>query len=148
MGEAQLIDPESIPFERRLHADIAERGLKDVVHFVGRRADIPDLLAASDIFAMVSQEGFSLVYLEAMAASLPVVAERSGGAPEVVIEGETAFLIEPGDIPGLAQALIQLLGDAKLRARMGAAGRRHVEAQFAPPRVSQIASDALRHFAG
>ena len=102
MGEAQLIDPESIPFERRLHADIAERGLKDVVHFVGRRADIPDLLAASDIFAMVSQEGFGLVFLEAMAASLPVVAERSGGAPEVVIEGESAFLIKPGDIPGLA----------------------------------------------
>ena len=94
---------------RQLAADL---GLAGRVHFLGQRRDIPDLLAALDIFVLPSHsEGVSLALLEAMAAGLPVIATAVGGLPEVVTDGENGLLIPPKDPEALAAALARLLAD-------------------------------------
>lgn len=101
------------------------------VKFLG---DIPDeklgaIYAQSDIFAMTSMphkhsvEGFGLVYLEAGAHGLPVVAHAIGGVPEAVIDGETGLLVAPGNIAALTAAFARLIDDPALRRRLGEAGR-------------------------
>ena len=70
----------------------------------------------ADVFALPSlQEGFGLVFLEAMAAGLPIVAAHAAAVPEVVPDGEAGILVPPGDVDALAEALIRLLKDEKLR---------------------------------
>jgi len=101
------------------------------VRFLG---DVPDeklgeLYAQADIFAMTSMphkhsvEGFGLVYLEAGAHGLPVIAHDIGGVPEAVTHEETGLLVAPGDTPALTQAFSRLLADPALRQRLGQAGR-------------------------
>ena len=82
-------------------------------------------------------EGFGIVYLEASASGLPVVAARSGGAAEAVIENETGLLVPPDDPAALAQALHRLLIDPEMRQRMGRAGRRWVETEMNWDRVGR-----------
>lgn len=87
--------------------------------------------AACDVFVLPSnQEGFGIVFLEAMAHSKPVVAARAGGAPEVVVEGETGLLVEHGNRAALVAALRSLLADRERRRQLGEAGRRRLEANF------------------
>ena len=111
--------------------DQAAAGADFPVKFLG---DIPDeqlgpIYAQADIFAMTSMphkhsvEGFGLVYLEAGAHGLPVIAHAIGGVPEAVLEGETGLLVAPGDSAALTAAFARLLGDPALRRRLGAAGR-------------------------
>ena len=76
------------------------------------------------------REGLGMVFLEAAAARLPVVSYSSGGIPEAVIDGETGFLAPEGDVSALAERVRHVVADAELAARLGAAGRRRVEAQF------------------
>ncbi len=66
----------------------------------------------------------------------PVVCSRAGGMPEVVVEGETALLAEPGDPASLAACLARLIEDPALRQRLGTAGRRRYEARFMPERMA------------
>ena len=87
--------------------------------------------ATCSIFVLPStQEGFGIVFLEAMAHSKPVVAIHAGGVPEVVIDGETGLLVDPGNPQALRTALAQLLADASLRKRLGSAGRHHLEESY------------------
>ncbi len=112
----------------RLQAEIDRLELTDRVILTGFRSQIPDVMAAFDVFCLPSLwEGFGMVLIEAMAEARPVVASRAGSIPEVVEEGVTGLLIEPGDEAGLADALLRLLTDRKLAAEMGAAGRRRQE---------------------
>ena len=98
------------------------------VELLGERRDVSDLLAASDVFVLSSDsEGLPMSILEAMANGLPVVATAVGGVPEVVLDGETGFLVPPGDSKRLAAALARLVDDAGLRRSLGDAGRRRVE---------------------
>jgi len=110
---------------RATHEAACERlGITDLVEFLGRRDDVPDVLAASDIAVLTStKEGLPRAAIEAMACALPVVATRAPGTREVVRAGTTGFLVEPGDVAGLADALELLIDDPERRARMGAAGR-------------------------
>jgi glycosyltransferase involved in cell wall biosynthesis len=104
--------------------------------FTGIRRDVPDLLAISDAFVMASRwEGLGLVFLEAMAASLPVVATRVSAVPEVVVDGETGLLVPVDDPDALAAALARLAGDADLRRRLGDAGARRVRERFGLERM-------------
>lgn len=106
------------------------------VIFAGRLPfrDMVDLLAASDIFAMpvrtrgkgLDVEGLGIVYLEAQSCALPVLAGDSGGAPETVT-AQTGTVVDGRDLGGIAAAMDRLLADPDLRARMGRAGRAHVE---------------------
>jgi glycosyltransferase involved in cell wall biosynthesis len=94
------------------------------VRFAGLRPSRPTPHHFFDISALTSRsEGFPNSLLEAMAAGRPVVATRVGGIPDVVLDGVTGFLTEPGDVRAIADRLDRLLGDPALRARMGAAGR-------------------------
>jgi len=102
----------------------ARLGIANRVHFLGVRAGVPELLAASDVFALASDwEGSPLSVMEAMAAGLPVVATSVGGVPELVGDGATGILAPPGDVGALAGALESLARDPQRRREMGAAGR-------------------------
>jgi glycosyltransferase involved in cell wall biosynthesis len=105
-------------------AAVQAGGLSERVELLGARADIPELLARSDVFVLSSRsEGFPVSILEAMAAGLPVVATDVGGVAEAVEDGETGFLVPAADSEALAGALERLVSDADLRRRLGAAGR-------------------------
>lgn len=132
-------DPRANPgfgsYRAELEARVIELGLERNVIFTGFRTDVADLMAASDVFCMPSaEEPFGMVYLEAMAVRRPVVAYASGGAPEVVVHGETGLLVGRGNVDALATALGRLLRDSDLRRVFGLAGRRRVEETFAPSR--------------
>lgn len=108
----------------------------DRVRFLGSRADVPDLLGAADLFVLSSRmEGLPLAVLEAMAQSLPIVATRVGGVPEVVDDERTGLLVPPDDPAALAAAIGRLVCDAAQRARLGAAGRARALARFSFTRM-------------
>nr|WP_025029801.1 glycosyltransferase [Nitratireductor aquibiodomus] len=103
------------------------------IHFHGRCDEeaLRDFYRACDIFVAPSRyESFGLISLEAMMCSKPVVACRTGGMPEVVIDGETGILAEPGEAESLAAALSRLLDNPSLRKQLGAAGRARYEKLF------------------
>lgn len=105
--------------------------LHDRLIFTGYREDIPQIMAAMDVFVLSSiMEPFGRVVLEAMAMAKPVVATRAGGVPEIVINGETGLLVPPENPQAMAQAIVQLLRDRGQAARMGRAGRERVERYF------------------
>lgn len=121
-----------------LRAQACTLGINRRVHFLGQVADVAPLLLSSDIFVLLSRtEGFPNVVLEAMAASLPVVASCVGGTPEAVEDGTTAFLVPPNDAEEAAIHLNHLLSDPNLCRRMGRAGRRRVESHFSLDRMIQ-----------
>ncbi len=97
------------------------------IHFAGQQSDVGRFYDNADIFVLPSHsEGSPNVVLEAMAAGLPVVATRVGGTPDMVLEGETGYLVARGDVPALAQRLGELISNGALRKRMGEAGRERV----------------------
>jgi glycosyltransferase involved in cell wall biosynthesis len=119
------------PDRPALEGEVRRLDLASVVRLAGERNDVVQLLAASDVFVLSSRsEGLPLSILEAMAAGLPVVATNVGGVPELVLEGETGFLVPSGDAQSLAGALQRLLDDSALRGRLGTAGRIRVEERF------------------
>jgi len=121
-------------------------GVRDHVLFTGQRSDIPQLLAACDVFALPSfEEPFGLVFAEAMAMRKPVVALSNGGTPEVVEHGKCGLLSAPGDIRALADNLVMLVTDPALRREFGERGRARVLDRFTPAR---LASDVAAVYSG
>ncbi len=120
--------------ERLLRERIEEHGLAARVEMLGfvEHERLPELYRAADVFAAPSQYegGLGMVYLEAMACGLPVLARASGGARETVADGETGLLLARGDSAETIAALERLLADAELRGRMGAAARARVLERF------------------
>ena len=117
----------------RLQALANARGVSHLVEFTGHLSE-PDLYLSyrdSDVFVLPSdQEGFGLVFLEAMAAARPIVAARAGGVPEVVVEGKTGLLVQYGNVDEIARAVHRLLADPDLRTAFGRAGQQRVDEQF------------------
>jgi phosphatidylinositol alpha-1,6-mannosyltransferase len=114
----------------------SEHVAEDVVFAGGVTHDeLAGHYAAGDVFAMpcrtrrggMDVEGLGIVYLEASAVGLPVLAGDSGGAPDAVLEGETGYVVDGGDVSAVAAKLVTLLQDGALRAQLGAAGRAWVE---------------------
>ena len=115
--------------------------LNSPVTFLGRVSDeaLPGWLAASDLMVMacrsrwlgLEQEGFGIVFVEAAACGIPVVAGRSGGSHDAVVDGETGLIVDdPSDPQAVADAILTLYRDPDLRRRMGEAGRAHAVAVF------------------
>jgi glycosyltransferase involved in cell wall biosynthesis len=105
--------------------------VEDHVRFLGFRSDVPDLIAACDLFALPSlNEGLPLALLEALAGGKPVVASAVGGVGEVIRHADTGLLVPAGDSRALADAIRTVLTDAALTRRMGERGRALVEAEF------------------
>ena len=122
-----------------LRDTVQDLGLDEHVGFLGRRDDVADLMAAADVFAMPShEEPFGLVYAEAMASGLPIIALDNGGTVEVVQHGVHGLLCDVDDADALAANLIRLLAEPLLRESMGQAGRAHVEQNF---RLERQATD-------
>lgn len=132
-------------YARELADLAAELGLADNVVLTGRRSDVARLMAAADVYAMPSLgEPFGLVFVEAMAMRLPVVALDSGGAPEIVEHGRTGLLCAPGDVDQLATNLCELIAGPERRARMGALGRQRVEEHFTIGRMARDMAGTYR----
>jgi glycosyltransferase involved in cell wall biosynthesis len=109
----------------RLEELTEELGLQDFVHFLGfvPEQDMPALYWASDLFAIASTcEVQSLPTLQALATCLPVVAVDALALPELVYDGQNGFLVPPGDTEAIARAILDILGDSDLAARMGQVG--------------------------
>ena len=123
--------------EAQLRARLAELGIAGSFVFRGACPDVPRLLAAADVFTLCSlgSEGSSRGTMEAMAAGLPVVATAVGCLPDLVVEGQTGWLVPPADSARLAERLAELLADPELRRRLGRAGRARAEAEFDERRV-------------
>jgi glycosyltransferase involved in cell wall biosynthesis len=119
------------PLHDQLARQIEEAGIQDKFFLLGWRTDIPDVLAASDLFALTSlQEGMPLAILEAMSAGCPVVATEVGGIPEVVRDGITGLLVPPGDADALAEAILKILTDPERAKELAARGQRLVEHEY------------------
>ena len=122
------------PLGERLQAQA--RAADVDLRLLGYRADIASVLTALDVFVSSSvSEGLSNTILEAMSASRPVVATRVGGTEEMVVEGETGYLIPAGDAAAMAAALHRLYAAADRGRALGAAGRVRVEREFALERM-------------
>ncbi|MDQ3805038.1 MAG: glycosyltransferase, partial [Acidobacteriota bacterium] len=110
------------------------------------RERIPEMIAAMDVVVHTSlREGLARVLPQALAMGKPCVSFDIDGAPEVVIPGQTGYLVRPNDSAGLADSLSRLLADPALRARMGEAGRRRVEEHFAWSAIARRTVDLYRN---
>ncbi|MFC8246430.1 glycosyltransferase family 4 protein [Streptomyces chartreusis] len=128
------------PYEKDLRRLAHETGVAGSVHFTGPVpwAELPAHYGAGDVFAMpcrtrrggLDVEGLGIVYLEASATGLPVVAGDSGGAPDAVLDGETGWVVRGGCAEDTAERVLALLGDAEQRRRMGERGREWVEEKW------------------
>lgn len=124
------------PYRTHLEKLVERLSLKENVTFVGRifYDDLPSYLSASDVFVMPSRsrffglevEGLGIVYLEASACAIPVVAGISGGAPDAVQEGITGLCVDGTNAAQIAEAVIHICSDSKRAAKMGLAGRNWV----------------------
>jgi len=117
--------------EDAVREQVAGLGLESRVRFLGIRADVADILRASDAFVLSSRvEGNPLSVMEAMSAGLPVVSTAVGGVPELVRDRETGLLVPSEDAGALAQAMQALVDDPVRRQAMGAAARQYAMAHF------------------
>lgn len=121
----------------RLQSLVNQLQLSSAVQFLGYLPDeqLPDIYRAADIFVMPSREaaqntsveGFGIVFLEASASGLPIVATHSGGIPEAVLDGKTGLLVQPDNVSELKKALASLIDSPQKREELGQNGRRWVE---------------------
>jgi phosphatidyl-myo-inositol dimannoside synthase len=128
------------PYRKDLEALAGRTSVRSAVYFTGSvpLADLPAHYDAGDVFAMpcrtrrggLDVEGLGIVYLEASATGLPVVAGASGGAPDAVLDGRTGRVVDGADTDAVADAIVRLLKDKDLATAMGRAGRAWVEAQW------------------
>jgi phosphatidylinositol alpha-1,6-mannosyltransferase len=124
------------PYLDHLAKLVAVNKLEDHVSFIGRiqYAELPQFICAGDVFAMPSRsrfgglevEGLGIVYLEASACGLPVVAGESGGAPDAVIEGVTGLVVDGTNYTEITDAIVSLLNDSEKAKKMGTAGRQWI----------------------
>ena len=128
---------------------VADMGMGEAVRFLGfvPDDDLPALYNAADLFVLASRrhdllvEGFGIAVVEASASGLAVLGGREAGVPDAIREGETGLLADPYDPAAVAEGMNRLLGDAELRRRMGAAGRRAVETYY---NWDRVAKDLMR----
>jgi L-malate glycosyltransferase len=141
LGEVELREP----LERQVH----EHHLEKHVLLPGFRTDVLGCIKGFDLFAMSSvTEGLGTSLLDAMACARPIVATRAGGIPEIVEDGVNGLLVPPRDHTELAGAIVRMLKDAGLRARLGEAGFTRVREQFTVERMVARTYDAYVRAAG
>lgn len=112
------------PERGRVEQHCRENGLCHAITFVGSLPLIEEVLVGADLFLLPSEsESFGLAALEAMSCEVPVIASQAGGLPEVVEHGRSGYLCPVGDVDGMAEAALRLLGDEPMRRAFGEAGR-------------------------
>jgi len=106
-------------------------GVGEAVHLLGERQDVPDCLAAMDLFVLPSlNEGMGRALVEAMAAGRPVIASNVGGIPAIVEDRRTGLLVPPGDVVALAAAIDELLRRPDVAQALGTAASESIGARF------------------
>jgi glycosyltransferase involved in cell wall biosynthesis len=131
LPEARLAIVGEGPVRRQLEALAAARQVGDRLGFFGFLPPTARAIAAADVFVLPSAwEAFPIAALEALACGVPQVATDVGGVPEAVAHGETGFLCPPNDPASLAEAMLTLLRDSRLRAHMAERSRRRHREQF------------------
>jgi glycosyltransferase involved in cell wall biosynthesis len=124
------------PERKAIEQAIRNEQTESRIQMLGLRSDVPELLAASDIFLLTSvSEGIPLTVLEAMGTGVPVVATNVGGLPEIVEHGKTGLLAPAGDAAGLADALVLLAKNAELRNHLIAQAKLRLKAEFSEARM-------------
>lgn len=119
------------PLMEATRAEADRRGLISRISFLGPRTDVPELLAKVHIFVLASKfEALPMCVMEAMRASLPIIASNVGGMHELVEDGRTGFLVEPCNADALQRKIEILLADAELREKLGNGSRRLYEERF------------------
>ncbi len=141
--KARLVIAGEGPLEQSLKELVEELGVADSVRFLGRRQDVRQLLGAADIFAFPSLfEGFGVALLEACFAGKPCVVTDRAPLSEIVIDGESGLLVEPGSSDSVADGLLRLCRDSQLREKVSAGARERAQAEFkievAVDRLSQV----------
>ena len=143
------------PYRPKLERLARDLGVEADVVFTGSVpwAELPTLYAAGDVYAMpcrtraggLDVEGLGIVYLEASATGLPVVAGDSGGAPDAVLEGETGYVVGGRDLAAISARITDLLTDRERSRAMGSAGRSWVEREWRWEKQAERLSALLRH---
>jgi glycosyltransferase involved in cell wall biosynthesis len=136
---------EEVGYQREIAAWVREKGLENRVTFTGWIDDMEETYAALDVVVVPSRhpDAAPNVNIEAMASGTPVVATRVGGTPELVVDGESGFLVERESPEQIAQRVLQLAGDVELRQRMGSAGRKTVHQMFDVRKNALLVEEAL-----
>ena len=132
-------------FASALQAQAAKTGVADRTHFLGFRADVPELMRASDavVHASVYPEPFGRVIVEGMLAGRPVIATRAGGVTEIV-DDDTGVLVPPNDAGALARAIESIAGDPGHAAAMAARGAARARKEFSLAAMVRGVEDAMR----
>ncbi|MBX9789752.1 MAG: glycosyltransferase [Pirellulales bacterium] len=132
------------PLETQLRDRLAALGLNNRTTIVPFQSDVSEVLAASDVVVLPSnEESFGLVLVEAAAFARPVIATRTQGPSEIVVDGVTGLLVPPRDVAALASAMRTLVDDAELRDRLGQAGAARAAEWFSAPRNTQLIEQTL-----
>jgi glycosyltransferase involved in cell wall biosynthesis len=127
------------PDEQALRASMRDQGIEDRMTLLGEREEAWKLLPGFDLFVLTSRsEGLPNALMEAMAVGLPCVSTDVGGCRELIENGKTGYLVAPGDARAVADRILELSGDAGLRASMGQAGRRRIADGYS---VERLATD-------
>jgi len=123
-------------FADQLRREMAAGAAAGQIHLVPPQTEIWELLAAVDMLALPTlwPDPLPRAVMEAMAAGLPIVAYKNGGVPEMVVNGESGLLCQPGDVEGLTRAILEMAGDETLRSRLGEAGRQRARDLFSVER--------------
>jgi len=134
----------------RLRTEIAKSPFSERFFVLPPQREVWNLLAAADMVAVPSlwPDPLPRTVMEAMAAGRPVVAYRSGGVPEMIAEGETGFMVEPGDREGLAEQMVRLASDPELRHRLGTAAGAKAKAEFSVAAYVDSMEKILKKAAG
>lgn len=118
-------------YRARLVAAAKSLGILDRVKFMGQQDDVPTIMRSLDLLVLNSKsEACPLVVLEGLASGVPVVSTAVGGVPELITHGETGWLVPAGEQEALAEAIVSLIQQPRLRASLAENGRRHVESNF------------------
>ncbi len=143
--EARFLVVGDGPRRGPLEALARDLSLDGAVQFLGTRADVPEVLSLASVAVLTSKmESSPVSILEASACEKPVVATRVGSVPESVLDGETGYLVAPGDAPGIARRVVELFRALERASRMGRAGREHVIARGSAERMVAGYEDLLQ----
>lgn len=147
VGEDGLPDADGVPFRLKFEATVGSADWLPRVRFHGHvdEAQLLEFYRNCSIFVAPSKyESFGLIYLEAMRFAKPCVGTKAGGIPEVVVDGSTGILVQPGSSKELEAAILRLVGDQALRRSMGKAGQRRFEQTFTAEQFSNRIIEFVR----